>query len=229
MGTTMLERANPLNELRPAPQQARGRARRVLAELDTEVTQIMSAVEDAGTMRRRPALTPVPRPQLAPIRPVPVNTTERPEGRQHLYPVTWNLPAPKPRRRAIPGISVMRVAKSGPATPSEMPRTLTWLPMLRGHESVNAEHDKIWRQWLSGWDRTIVTGYRLARTKVMALRIEERTKHRAIAAKLRRITEYHTRGVWQDYLDAFGPLEGTQNTCAHVMDALEKLSNLAQA
>src|SRR5512142_1696147 len=223
MGTTMLERANPLNELRPAPQQARGRTRRVLAELDKEVTQIMDAIKVGEPARQRPALTPVPRPQL------PSATARRPEPRVSGYPVTLNLPVERPRRRFVPHVSVMHVARCGPATPTEMPRTLTWLPMLRGHESVNAEHDNIWRLWLNGWDRTIVTAYRLARAKVSVLRAEERNRQRAVAAKMRRITEYHTRGVWQDYLDAFGALEGTQNTCVHVQGEQEKLGALAQA
>jgi hypothetical protein len=200
--TTMLERANPLNDLRPAPRTT-GRARSVLAELDEEVSDLFEALDPAPAPKRvRRALTPVPVPKIPPVR---------------------------PRRRFIPRITVQPVHNLRPVTPTELPRSLHWLPMLHGHDSVNAVPDAIWRQWLTGWDRTIVLGYRLARTKAAHLRTEVFIRHSRFAAKLRRITEYHTQAVWQDYLAAFSPIEGVDNVCGRVLRGLERLDALAQS
>jgi hypothetical protein len=199
--TTMLERANPLNELRPAPRTT-GRARSVLAELDEEVTGLFEALDpDPAPRHPRRALTPVPAPKIPPVR---------------------------LRRRFIPRITIQPVHNLRPVSPTEMPRSLHWLPMLNGHESVNARHDAIWRQWLNGWDRAMAFSYRLARAKVSHLRTEVFIRHTRFARKLRRITEYHTQAVWQDYLAAFSPIEGVDNVSGRVLRALERLDALAQ-
>lgn len=210
MSTTMLERTNPLEQLRPRAGGREGVARRMLAELDDEVTEIFGILDPA-------ALTPIlpvsePRQRLRDrLRP----------ARRAEYPVTWNLPKPRP----LPRISVQRVPRPGPARPTEMPRSLTWLPMLRG--AVNAMADSKWRAWLSGWDRTIVLQRRLCRAKAEAAGVAFRIKEEILAEKTMRTINFFTRAVWEDYLSVFGTFEGTP--AAHIVEELDRLGMLAAA
>jgi len=189
MSTTLLERTNPLEQLRPPAASEPGRARRVLAELDAEVTGIFQALEPRPTLRGR---------IVSPKR------------------ILRKIMAPRP------SISVHRVPRSGPAQPTEMPRSLTWLPMLRG--AVNAQLDSTWRAWLSTWDRVIVTQRRLCQAKTEAVGVAFRIKEEILAEKTVRTIEYFTRAVWEDYLSVFGAVEGTRG--AHIMRELGQLDLL---
>jgi hypothetical protein len=185
----------------------------MLAELDDEVTEIFGVLDPA---------TPVP------IQPVPesrrslmgrLHAARRPNPRVFAYPVTWNLPQPKPR----PHISVLHVPRNGPARPTEMPRSLTWLPMLRG--TVNAHLENHWKAWLGAWDRMLVVQCRLVRTMTTTALQGYRVQEMELTAKTTRTVEYFTRAVWEDYLSVFGAVEGTPG--AHILHELGQLELLA--
>jgi hypothetical protein len=196
MGTTLLDRTNPLDELRDTTPRVRSRGLGLLRELREQ--------------------TPELRPE---------DTVELPGFREALRRRLARRPEPRPLPRRGP-VRIVRhyVQRGRHAEPTSLPPVYTPpLPMmLRG--AVNATANGLWKAWLEQWDRFLGVEHALILKMAERDRLAVRMPNMKAVAKLRRTAEYYTRAVWEDYLEAFGELGHVRAHVAHELAALDLLA-----
>lgn len=228
MGTTLLERTDPVRELHSALRGRRpGIGRDILAELDelerntdpawrpvtgrrTAAATALRALKPRLDFRR-PKAAREPNPAPAPEPPV------RAEPRRWTFPSSWNLP-PKPDIRVV----LHNVAHWGA---TQLPPVLMpWKPMLRPTPN-NSRVDDMWRSFFGHWDVFNDLCARRAKARARLMSLSLRVGMDDAVRDLRGWSEEGARGVWGDFLGLFSPVEGT--VAARIAGGLKRLDDLA--
>lgn len=232
MSTTLLDRADPTLELRPRTARTIGMGHTVLAELDEleraadpdwkPVVGRRERVRQALGNLKRPVELPKPIHDAATAPPA------RAEPRRFLYSPTHNLPSnvpTKPKTHTAPVRIRPMLHRAGRWAAHQMPPIpLLWRPMLK-RIGPNALADDVWRAFWGHWDAFIDASHRSVRGRLELLRQGADIYLGRTFVKMRRTTEFHVRGAWEDYLGTFGALQDA--TATRIADELELLDMLA--
>lgn len=225
MSTTLLERTDPTFELRARPTREAGISHSILAELD----QVEQALDPdwkpitGSRERMRRALgalkRPIPAPQPKPAPAAAPNPSSQ--------PITRTAPTEEPKPivlSAPPRIRPILHHAGRWAVHQLPPIPLLWRPMLR-RVGPHILADDTWRAFWGHWDVFLDATHRSVCGRLELLRRGADMRLSATREKMQRITEFHVRGAWEDYLSTFGALQDSIST--RIADELERLDVLS--